>query len=219
MFKTTKIFSIAIFPRKKSCLHLESWRIKKHLGQIEYSRNAEQPSNLCCCFLVLFFNALRKEFVQLNGLNLSYSLCFKKTMLIIRIITEVFRYMMQAAKFTVLLLILDCKRSLEIIRLGLKKKKNLNKTTQQSIICLLAGYRNSFPWTATWTDRPFCFTSTEARLLIRNGKRGELGAEEDEKVMARPRIPPEKDRRDREPPPLRTMEVLRCVPSPALRSD
>ena len=78
------------------------------------------------CFVLFCFNALRQEFDQLNGLNLSYSLCFKKTMLIIRIITEVFRYMMQAAKFTVLLLILDCKRLLEIIRLGLQKQKLLN---------------------------------------------------------------------------------------------
>ena len=35
---------------------------------------------------------LRKEFFQLNGLNLSYSLCLRKVMLIIRIITEVSRY-------------------------------------------------------------------------------------------------------------------------------
>ena len=38
-----------------------------------------------------------------------------------------------------------------------------------------------------------CFTSTEARWLIRDGDRGEG----DERVKARPRIPPEKDRRDR----------------------
>ena len=43
----------------------------------------------------------------------------------------------------------------------------------------------------------FCFTSTEARWLIMDGDRGEG----DERVKARPRIPPEKDRRDRGPPP------------------
>ena len=42
-----------------------------------------------------------------------------------------------------------------------------------------------------------CFTSSEARLLIRDGDRGE----EAERVKARPRIPPEKDRRDHGPPP------------------
>ena len=41
-------------------------------------------------------------------------------------------------------------------------------------------------------EGPSCFTSTEARWLIRDG---------DERVKARPRIPPEKDRRDRGPPP------------------
>ena len=46
-------------------------------------------------------------------------------------------------------------------------------------------------------EGPFCFTSTEARLLIKDGDRGEEG----ERVKARPRIPPEKDRRDRGPPP------------------
>ena len=39
----------------------------------------------------------------------------------------------------------------------------------------------------------FCFTSTEARWLVKE--------EGDERVKARPRIPPEKDRRDRGPPP------------------
>ena len=43
----------------------------------------------------------------------------------------------------------------------------------------------------------FCFTSTEARWLIRDRDMGEG----DERVKARPRIPPEKDRRDRGPPP------------------
>ena len=48
----------------------------------------------------------------------------------------------------------------------------------------------------------FCFTSTEARWLIRDGDGGwGGGGEEDERVKARPRIPPEKDRRDRGPPP------------------
>ena len=45
---------------------------------------------------------------------------------------------------------------------------------------------------------PFCFTSTEARWLIRDEGSGGGG---DERVKARPRIPPEKDRRDRGPPP------------------
>ena len=47
---------------------------------------------------------------------------------------------------------------------------------------------------------PFCFTSTETRLLIRDGDGGG-GGEEGERVNARPRIPPEKDRRDCGPPP------------------
>ena len=45
----------------------------------------------------------------------------------------------------------------------------------------------------------FCFTSTEARWLIRDGDRGR-GWRGDERVKARLRIPPEKDRRDRGPP-------------------
>ena len=40
---------------------------------------------------------LRKEFSQLNGLNLLYSLCLRKAMLIIRIITEVSRYVSDAS--------------------------------------------------------------------------------------------------------------------------
>ena len=66
-------------------------------------------------FFVICFNALfeKKKKIQLNGLNLSYSLCFRKVMLIIRIITEVSRYVMQAAKFTVQLLTLDCKTGLK----------------------------------------------------------------------------------------------------------
>ena len=59
----------------------------------------------------------------------------------------------------------------------------------------------------------FCFTSTEARWLIRDGDRGEGDA----RMKARPRIPPEKDRRDRGSPP----EQWKCyggVPSP-LPSD
>ena len=66
--------------------------------------------------------------------------------------------------------------------------------------------------TCTW-PWPFCFTSTEARMVIRDGDRGE----EDGRVKARPRLLPEKDRRDRGPPP----EQWKCyggVPSP-LRSD
>ena len=42
-----------------------------------------------------------------------------------------------------------------------------------------------------------CFMSTEARRLIRDGDRGEG----DERVKAPPWIPPERDRRDRGPPP------------------
>ena len=42
-----------------------------------------------------------------------------------------------------------------------------------------------------------CFTSTEASLLIRDGDKGGRG----ERVKARPRIPPEKDRSDRGPSP------------------
>ena len=63
---------------------------------------------------------------------------------------------------------------------------------------------NGFCW-------PYCFTSTDVRLLIRDG------GGEDERMKARPRIPPEKDRRDRGPPP----EQWKCqggVPSP-LPSD
>ena len=52
---------------------------------------------------------------------------------------------------------------------------------------------------------PYCFTSTEARLLIWDGDGGGGGGggggEVDERVKARPRIPPKKDRRDRGPPP------------------
>ena len=40
---------------------------------------------------------LRKEFSQLNGLNLLYSLCLRNAMLIIRIITEVSRYVSDAS--------------------------------------------------------------------------------------------------------------------------
>ena len=47
------------------------------------------------------------------------------------------------------------------------------------------------------------FTSTEAKLLIRDGDGGGGGGEGEEcvRVKARPRVPPEKDRRDRRPPP------------------
>ena len=38
-------------------------------------------------------------------------------------------------------------------------------------------------------------------MLIRDGDRGGGGGEGDKRVKARPRIPPEKDRRDRGPPP------------------
>ena len=53
--------------------------------------------------------------------------------------------------------------------------------------------------------RPFCFTFTEARMLIRDrdGDGGGVGGwgGEGQSVKARPRTPPEKDRRDRGPPP------------------
>ena len=45
-----------------------------------------------------------------------------------------------------------------------------------------------------------CFTSTQVRWLIRDGDRGGGGGG-DKRVKARPRIPPEKERRDRGPPP------------------
>ena len=45
------------------------------------------------------------------------------------------------------------------------------------------------------------FTSTEAKLLISDGDGGGGGGEECERVKALPRVPPEKDRRDRRPPP------------------
>ena len=52
---------------------------------------------------------------------------------------------------------------------------------------------------------PFCFTSTEARWLVRGGDAGGGGGGgekgEYERLKARPRIPPEKDRRDCGPPP------------------
>ena len=51
----------------------------------------------------------------------------------------------------------------------------------------------------------FCFMSTETRWLIRDG-----GGGGDERVKARPRIPPEKDRRPWTA--ARTMEVLRRCP-------
>ena len=53
----------------------------------------------------------------------------------------------------------------------------------------------------TQTAGPFCFTSTEARWLIRDGDSEGGGGGGDERVKARPRIPPERDRRDRGPPP------------------
>ncbi|MCB4781202.1 MAG: hypothetical protein LGB62_08360, partial [Sulfurovum sp.] len=53
-------------------------------------------------FFVKYFNALfEKGIFQLNGLNLLYSLFLRKAMLTIRIITEVSRWAMQAANFTV----------------------------------------------------------------------------------------------------------------------
>ena len=62
---------------------------------------------------------------------------------------------------------------------------------------LIAARPNRLLRPAEKGERPFCFTSTEASWLIRDGDRGEG----DERVKARPRIPPEKDRRDRGPPP------------------
>ena len=59
-------------------------------------------------------NSANHEFFQLNGLNLSYERrSLRKARLIIRIITEVSRYVTQAAKFTVQLLTLDCKNGLK----------------------------------------------------------------------------------------------------------
>ena len=55
-----------------------------------------------------------------------------------------------------------------------------------------------FSYAVADNTRPFCFTSTEARWLIRDGNGGGGG---DERVKARPQIPPEKYRRDRGPPP------------------
>ena len=55
---------------------------------------------------------------------------------------------------------------------------------------------------------PFCFTSTEARWLIRDGDSGGGGG--GGRVKARPRIPPEKDQRPWTA--ARTMEVLRRCP-------
>ena len=64
-----------------------------------------------CEFILML--CVRKEFFQQIGLNLSYSLCLRKAMLIIRIITEVSRYMTQAIKFTVQLLTLGYKSGLK----------------------------------------------------------------------------------------------------------
>ena len=58
-----------------------------------------------------------------------------------------------------------------------------------------------FSSTPTMASSTFCFTSTEARRLIRDGDGEGGGWEGDERVKARPRVPPEKDRRDRGPPP------------------
>ena len=57
---------------------------------------------------------LRKELFQLNGLNLSYSLCLRKVMLIIRIITEVSRYVTQAEKFTIQFVTLRLQERVEV---------------------------------------------------------------------------------------------------------
>ena len=64
-------------------------------------------------FVKILMLCLRKDFLQLNGLNLSYFLCLRKAMLIIRIITVVSRYVTQAVKFTVQLLTLGCKSGLK----------------------------------------------------------------------------------------------------------
>ena len=47
------------------------------------------------------------------------------------------------------------------------------------------------------TRRPLALRSQKRDGLLGTG----TGGKEDERVKARPRIPPEKDRRDREPPP------------------
>ena len=52
-------------------------------------------------------------------------------------------------------------------------------------------------------DLAFCFTSTEARWLIRDGDGGGVGGGggEDQRVKTRSRIPPKEDWRNRGPPP------------------
>ena len=57
--------------------------------------------------------------------------------------------------------------------------------------------------------------STEARLLIRDGDSGGGGG----RVKARPRIPPEKDRRDRGlPPDIKAVSPRHCAATSALRN-
>ena len=70
---------------------------------------------------------------------------------------------------------------------------------------------------------PFCFTSTEARWLIRDGDGS--GGEGAERVKARPRIPPKKDRRDRAVDhhqnngSVKAVSPHHCPASSALRSS
>ena len=56
----------------------------------------------------------------------------------------------------------------------------------------------------------FYFTSTEARWLIRDVDGGGWGGGGDERVKVRPRILPEKDRRDRGASPLPSNSCFNC---------
>ena len=82
---------------------------------------------------------------------------------------------------------------------GVKKAGVQISGVQQSGLFLSRQLK--FSSTPTVASSTFFFTSTEARWLIRDGDVGGGGRGGDERVKARPRIPPEKDRRDRGPPP------------------
>ena len=80
-------------------------------------------------------------------------------------------------------------------------------STHKPTVVDLALLSSSYHWMATSLPRSnstvgsgllyCCFTSTEARWPIRDGDI----REGDDRVKARSRKPPEKDRRDRGPPP------------------